>query len=58
MSCSALPKLQTSKPFFGAKYLIYDPFKIMKKINIHSWKIRKKIQLAPIGTSSFFVCRS
>jgi hypothetical protein len=22
----------------GAKYLIYDPFKITKKVNIYSWK--------------------
>jgi hypothetical protein len=35
---------------FGAKYLIYDPFRIMKKINIHSWKANRKFswrQLVP-----------
>jgi hypothetical protein len=50
MSCSAIPKLQTSNKPFGAKYLIYDPFRIMKKINIHSWKANRKFswrQLVP-----------
>jgi hypothetical protein len=38
----ALLKAGLKQTVLGAKYLIYDPFKITMKINVYSWKANQK----------------